>query len=335
MTKRHYIFSIIILAIIVLFIAVFGIYKSALTTAAGTGEAKIFVVDSGEGASKIGSELKNAGLIKSKWVFIIHLVLNRQTGGIKAGTYLISPRDNMLKIIDELTGGKVAVKRVTIPEGLTIPKIGDQLQSANVVSKNDFMRAVKEKYAFSFLSGAPKASGLEGYLFPDTYFFPYAITADSVVKTMLLNFENRVVSSSLPEQFKKEGLSLHQAVTLASIVELEAKTESDRKIVAGIFLNRLRLKMPLESDATVNYITGKSDRSPSLADTKIDSPYNTYAHSGLPPGPVSAPGIVSLTAVASPTPTNYLYFCSEPGGTVHYARTFAEHRNNLPKCLAE
>ncbi len=170
---------------------------------------------------------------------------------------------------------------------------------------------------------------MEGYLYPDSYDLPLNPDAKQLVGQMVDNFDKKV-TPQLRTVYAAEGLTLHQAVTLASIVEKEVPSTSDRQIVAGIFLKRLQLGMPLESDVTVHYA---ADQLGVDFSTNLDSPYNTYKHAGLPPAPICNPGIGALTAVATPTSSDYLYFLAGSDGNTHFAKTFAEHQQNIQKYL--
>jgi len=245
---------------------------------------------------------------------------------------------------------------LTFIEGLSNKELGDFLAQKGVVdSQSDFLAAVKnfsiEKYPFL---PAQAAGNLQGFLYPDTYRFFKDITdrnitsstaaSDIVIDKLLATFGQKIPPDAAALA-KAQGLSLYQAITLASIIEKETGREAisdeqkqgldtERGIIAGIFYNRLKIGMALESDATVNYITGKNDPSVSEADTKINSPYNTYKYPGLPPTPISNPSLSSILAVLHPTQTNYMYFLhDQTTGKAYYAVTYEEHLANKQKYL--
>ena len=181
------------------------------------------------------------------------------------------------------------------------------------------------------LMGIPADQGLEGYLFPDTYRFRSDATSAIVAETMLLTLKRRLAENgiAIPRNLIFEGgLTLHEIITLASMVEREVRTPEDMKLVAGIFYTRMKIGMALQADSTVNYVTGKSDTAVSLEDSRVDSPYNTYQNLGLPPGPISNPGMNAILAVLEPTDSDYLYFLTTDDGDVVYAQTFDEHVAN-------
>ncbi len=248
---------------------------------------------------------------------------------------------------------KRAEASVTIIEGYQLTDIAARLENQGLVSAEEFLEAAARFDASSYPNVAARPSGasLEGYLFPDTYriYRPTATTspaetANALISRALANFEKKF-TAEMAGQAKARGFTVHEAVTLASIVEREtgrsAATDEqraalgvERQTVAGIFEKRLKLGMGLEADSTVNYATGKSDPAVSLNDTKVNSPYNTYRHRGLPPGPIASPSLQSLEAVLRPKDTPYLYFLhAQPSGTVVYAETFEEHIKNKQRYL--
>jgi UPF0755 protein len=212
------------------------------------------------------------------------------------------------------------------------------MQSEGVVSRQAFLEAIQGSYDFAFLRNKPAGANLEGYLFPDTYFFGRTTTVEDAVKQMLENFD-RKFSEELRQEAANLGLGVHTVLTLASIVEREAQVPEERPIIAGVFLRRLRLGIPLEADPTVQYAVGSDPESVAKygywkkeltqADLEVDSPYNTYRRMGLPPGPIANPGLDSIVAVVRPAETNYLYFVAKPDGSHAFAETLEEHLRNV------
>ncbi|MBU6447321.1 endolytic transglycosylase MltG [Patescibacteria group bacterium] len=231
-------------------------------------------------------------------------------------------------------------------EGWTAGDIEKDLAAKGLVNSADFEAQLKASaQSFDYLGDTPKVRSLEGYLFPDTYFLAVHPTAESVINKMLDNFKAKV-TPQLQSQIKARGFTIYQAVTLASIVEKEVGRRSanlsaadlqtlqnEREIVAGIFINRLNIGMPLQSDATVTYITKKNNPQATAEDLQIDSPYNTYKYKGLPPGPISNPSLSSIEAVANYKQTDYLYFLTKPDGTAVFAKTLDEQNANKAKYL--
>lgn len=247
---------------------------------------------------------------------------------------------------------KAPEQTITLIEGWTTPDIAAYLEKKGIVKAGDFLAAEKsfDVSAYPLLASRPAGADLQGFLFPDTYrIAQYSgadanLAANAVIKKALDNFSSKL-TPEMQKQAQTQGQSVYQILILASIIEKEtgqdAVTEADkenlqieRKIVAGIFYNRLNAGMPLQSDATVNYFTGKNDTQVSLADAAINDPYNTYKFKGLPPGPICNPSLSSILAALYPTPSQYFYFLSRPDtGQAVYSKTFEEHLKNKQKYL--
>ncbi|HUC94849.1 MAG TPA: endolytic transglycosylase MltG [Candidatus Saccharimonadales bacterium] len=277
-----------------------------------------FVIPKGESAARIGTKLESSGLIKSALAFKIYIQFTGQSGKLQSGQFKLSPSFSLFQNINALFNGPVEIW-TTIPEGLRREEIA--VRFATALGKDnafvtEFMQASK---------------GEEGYLFPDTYLFPMDVTATTIVKKMSDTFKAK--TSGLTSG---SGLTFAETVTLASLLERETKTDAERPIVAGIFINRLNAGIALQVDAAVQYAVGTSkDWWPILteADLKINSPYNTYKFTGLPPGPIANPGLSSLKAAFDPAVTDYWYYIHDSSGQIHYAKTLAEHNANVAKYL--
>ncbi len=240
---------------------------------------------------------------------------------IQAGDFLLSPSMNTNSIILALTLGKMDI-RVTTLEGWRVEEIALKLNQELALPEIEFLKYAKE-----------------GYMFPDTYLIPRDATSAAIVKIFEENLYRRV-TPSLTENLKLNGLSFRQSIVLASLVEREGKSNSDKPIIAGILLNRLKKNWPLQVDATVQYALGYQAENKSWwkktldeEDKSIDSPYNTYKNVGLPPLPICNPGLLSITAVALPQKTDYMYYLHDPKGEAHYAVSFEEHNQNITKFL--
>jgi UPF0755 protein len=300
-----------------------------------------FTVNPGESALTISNRLRQAGIIQSTELFDELTALEGLQNGLASGQYDLSPNLPASEIIARLHAGAASAFKVTIPEGKRVEEVAAILQQAGVVQASDFLAALKTGgYKYDFLSGEPPGANLEGFIFPDTYAFPKHNTAADVVNLMLKDFGDRV-TPDLRAAFQQEGLSINQAVTLASIVEREAQDPSERPLIASVFFNRMKAGMPLQSDPTVQFALAADPKSVAefgwwkqdltLDDLKIASPYNTYTNPGLPPGPIANPGLASLQAVAHPAQTKYLYFVAKGDGSHVFAETFAEHQANIAK----
>jgi UPF0755 protein len=264
---------------------------------------KIFSVEKGQGLFEIGENLEKEGLIKSKIFFDFYVILIGKQKNLKAGKYFLSSSMNISQIAQKIISGDIAKVKVTIPEGFTVKEIEERL-------------GIK-------LPG----ENLEGYLFPDTYYFPIDVSGKEVAKIMRENFEKKI--SPYKEEIEKSGRSLHEIITMASLLEKEVKTKEEKEIVAGILWKRLKYGIPLQVDATITYITGKKTTRISKEDLQIDSPYNTYKYKGLPPGPICNPGLESILAALYPKDSDYWYYLSTPEGKTLFFKTLKEH--NLAK----
>jgi len=280
---------------------------------------KTFSVTKGEGVRQIANNLKAQGLIKDPVVFFLMLRQQGLDGKIQAGEFQISPSMTAAEVAKTLQTATNDV-RITIPEGKRAEEIAEILQNYLPT----YQAYWKQRLILN-----------EGYLFPDTYSFPKDATVDDVIKTMTDNFERKYGSIT---DGKKATLSEKQIVTIASMVEREAKYPEDRPLVSSVILNRLNSNMPLQIDATVQYALGyqKDEKTwwkkeLSLDDLKLSSPYNTYQNTGLPPAPIANPGLDVLNAVINAPETQYVYYVSDKSGHNHYAITSEEHNANIQK----
>ena len=306
-----------------------------LYTPLSKGEAEeVFVIEEGQNLKEIAQNLRIERIINSKWTFIIYVFLGGRTKSLQAGKYNLSSDMNIVEVVKKIINGETIQDwvKVTFPEGWTNKQVEEKLVELGIISleKRKFFAISTE--SFLFLADRPKGPNLQGYLFPDTYYFEKEITIEDVIKKMLRNFGNKL-TQDLREEIKQQNKSIYEIVTMASIVQNEVSTVQDMSRVAGIFYNRLKLGIPLQSDATVNYVTGKKLRQPLIEDTKIESPYNTYLNSGLPPGPISNPGLEAIRAAIYPEETDYIYFLNPLDGKTIFSKTFEEHIANKRKYL--
>lgn len=283
----------------------------------------------GQSSTAIGKTLQAAGLIKSPGLFVFYAYLTGASNRLQAGEYHLPRHLSLAQVVERL--GHVQRRReltLTIVEGWSNRELAEYLIAQGVTNAEEFSRVVQANAdwwdAYAFLPSRPAASGLEGYLFPDTYRVFVGSPLEALVSRMLDNFE-RKLTPALRAEISRQGKPLQAVVTLASIIEREVPHGPDRAKIAGIFLRRLALGMPLQADATVNYVTGKKTPRPSLDDIKTKSVYNTYIHRGLPPGPINNPGLSAMTAALFPEPSVYLYYLTTPDGAVIYSRTHDEH----------
>lgn len=344
--------------IILILIVSFILFSLMYLNAAGNPVSKnnndnvIFVVNSGEGAKQIAHNLYLQDLIRSELYFKFSLWKEGLESRLQAGEYILNQSMGAGEIIDILSKGKAVTKekKIKIQEGWTSKDIAEYLEKQNISLKDDFLtivgypridynhdtkfsKPVDYSSMYEFLTDKPKNYGLEGYLFPDTYNIYEDAGSNDVVRKMLDNFDKKL-TPKMRDDIRKQGKTIYEIVTMASFIEKEVFTYDDMRVVSGIFWNRLKIGKPLESCASLAYILGVNKAQYTIEDTKIDSPYNTYQHQGLPPGPIANPGILSIQAAIYPEQTDYYYFlsASETGETI-FSKTYDEHLRNKSKYL--
>lgn len=299
----------------------------------------IFTVQPGETAATIATRLQQQGLIRDAELFRFLLRYYKVDEKLEAGDYQLRPDMTMDEIIARLQHGRFKAALVIIPEGWRAEEIAAFLEERGIVDGQDFMELVHGgSYDYDFLRDRPQGSSLEGYLFPDTYRVPPRFNAADFIDLMLETFDARF-TPEMHQVAASRGMAIHEVVTLASIVEREAVVASERPIIASVFINRLHAGMKLDADPTVQYALGYQDgegtwwkRSLQVPeDLQVDSPYNTYLHAGLPPGPICNPGVASIQAVLEPAQTDYLYFVAMGDGSHAFAETLEEHNRNREK----
>lgn len=269
-----------------------------------------FPIFPGENAGRVAQRLERGGFIRSKIVFMLLLKLNKATTDIKAGTYSFS-RDNIFSIVRKLIRGETLRLKVTIPEGFSAGQIAELLEERGVCASAEFQAAVQERIS-------------EGFLFPETYFFEPSTRPERIIQVMRKEFW-RNCTFGMQRRARDLGMSIQQIVTLASLVEREAKLPEERPLVSAVFHNRLKKHWYLESCASVQYAQGKWKERLTYQDLAIKSPYNTYRHYGLPPGPIANPGLASLQAALYPADSDALFFVANSSGTHTFSRYYAEH----------
>jgi UPF0755 protein len=285
-------------------------------------ETIIYTVQKGWGDSKIADNLKELGIIRSSYFLQFYAVLSLKHSTLQAGEYSLSSKMSIHEIVNKMTRGDIIRNKVIVLEGWNIQNIGEYLESKDICKKDYFVSLTKSDYSdkFDFLADKPKKEGIEGYLFPDTYEVGKKVTCEDVVNAMLVNFGKKL-TVELRAEIKNQKKSIFDIITVASMIEKEVRSLEDKKIVSGIIWKRLAIGMPLQIDATIVYITGN----PNIftKDKSINSPYNTYKYYGLPKGPISNPGINSITSAIYPTKTNYLFYLTD--GITHFSETLEQH----------
>jgi UPF0755 protein len=293
------------------------------------GGEQFVVIQPGEGPARIGRRLVDSGVVRDRLTWRLALTVSGAARRLKAGEYRFTQELSPRAVIAKIERGEVYLRPITFPEGLTIAEMARLFESRGFGSAADFERAANDPSTITALD--PEAPNLEGYLFPETYGLPRGATAAALVQQMTKRFLD-VFGQQLRDRASERGLSVRQAVTLASLVEKETGKPEERPIVAAVYVNRLAISMPLQCDPTVIYGLQRAGRytgNLTRDDLAFDSPYNTYKYPGLPPGPIAAPGRASLEAALHPAEVDYLYFVSRNDGSHVFARTYDEHRRNV------
>jgi UPF0755 protein len=324
--------SLLLLVVIVAAIAGAWVYRRVGQPYRGYEAAEQFVeIPAGAGSRSIGDRLVQAGIVRDPLVFRTALYLSGEARRLQAGEYRFDRAMTPLEVVDKLARGDVYVIGITFPEGLTMEEMAKIYEIHGLGPASAFLTAARDPEAIKALD--PLARDLEGYLFPETYRLPRHSDAALLVKQMTARFE-MVFTPAMREAATSHGLTVRQAVTLASIVEKESARAEERPLVAAVYANRLRIGMPLQADPTVIVglqRAGKYTGNLRRDDLDFDSPYNTYRYPGLPPGPIASPGRASLEAAVQPAGVDFLYFVSRNDGSHEFARTLEEHNRNVQR----
>ena len=303
---------------------------------------KVFEVKRGERLSEISGNLEKAGLVKSGLSFILYTILRGEEGKIKAGRYRLDSSVGIWGIEKKLVLGETEKIKIAIPEGLTIKDTCEKL-SQKLERRNPCHFQIDDfKNEFSFLDDAPPGASLEGFLFPDTYYFSGEESDKEIIEKFLKNF-GKELNPDIRKEIQNRGKSIFEIITAASIIEKEIYNTDDckncKELVSGILWKRLKSGMPLQVDATLNYILGAKNLSFDQMRKEIgriknsNSPYNTYKYLGLPPGPICNPGIKSIRAAVYPEKSDNWYYLSSPDGKTFFSKTLSEHNFKKAKYL--
>ncbi len=280
-------------------------------------EDSILTVEEGDGLIEVAENLKKDGIVRSAFWFRNIAILLGGERSVQAGDYYLAQKENILSLAKRIVTGDYNIDsiKVTIPEGFTVKDISNLFDEK-------FTQFDKERFT---------TLAREGYMFPDTYHVQVTITAEPFIQTLSENFNLKI--ASLNKEIEKSNMPIEDIIILASIIESEAKNAEDRRIIAGILFERMERSMPLQVDATLKYITGKTSAELTQDDLKSESLFNTYVHLGLPPSPISNPGLDSIKAVLNPEESEYLYFLTGDDGKMYYAKSFEEHKRNKEKYI--
>lgn len=335
--KSVKIFFVLLLILIVTPVASYQYYFAMLKSVNPTSEESVSIeIPMGTSLRKAASILKENKLIKNERIFLIYAKMN-DLENIKSGQYDFSQKDDVDFILNQMNSGSKPIgEKVTIPEGFERMNIAKQLSLAGLANVDVFMDLTEHKEnfveEFPFLNGLDITS-LEGYLYPDTYYISKDMDEKAIIRMMLKRFSEIYEENRIGEMAAAQNMSLNELITMASVVEREAVLNEERALIAGVFYNRLRMDMPLQSCATVQYILKERKPILSLEDTKIDSLYNTYLYKGLPPTPIASPGVLSIQAAINPMQTEYVYFVAKGDGGHEFSKTYDEHLKAKKKYL--
>lgn len=321
MTNKRLRLSIILIFAVILW----WIVSAMLLPKGGAGKMSV-QIPRGSSAEQIGHILSEKNVIRSAFGFRLLARLTRSSAGLKPGEYELEPSMSPLDIIRKIRKGETSARWVTFPEGFTVQQIAEHLAAEGFANEERFMEMARHGGRQFHTGFSHPGENLEGYLFPDTYMIPSGTSEEAIIGLMLKCFENKAAIPYASDA-AKSGMSLQEIVTLASLIEREARIPKDRPLISAVLHNRLRMKMRLDIDATVLYALGKHKTRVLYRDLEVDSPYNTYRNAGLPPGPIANPGLDSIKAALHPAAVDYLYYVARKDGSHIFSRTLAEHEH--------
>jgi len=318
--KKRFILFLSSIVLLICVLAVFYIRYQIIIPLNPDGQEQSFNIEKGEGVREIAAHLEEAELIRSKICFEYYILLKGWGARLQAGQYQLSSSFNIPQIAQKIVKGEAVSNEVavTIPEGFNLKQIDARLAKAGLIGEGELLQRSQ--------------SQLEGYLFPDTYRFSPAETLDEIIAKMRANFEQKI-GQDLREEIAAQEKSIEEIIIMASLLEREVSADEDRRLVSGIFWQRLEDNYPLESCATIAYVLGLDKWRYSVIETKIDSPYNTYRNIGLPPGPICNPGLSAIKAAVYPQTSQYYFFLSKPDGETVFSKTLEEHNQNKANYL--
>ncbi len=331
-----------IVGILLLIFVIGGWFAFAQRPVSRDANTVVVEIASGQSVRSIAQKLKDARIIRNAQVLTVYVFLHGVSGKLQAGTYKLSPSMNLPTIVQGIAFGKAISNEtiIQIPEGWNSEEIGSYLEKKglfraadwNAVISTTDIRSILPDATFSILSDKPATANLEGYLFPDTYrVFRHSTPAD-IIGRMLANAQAKI-GGELETTIRQQGKTVFEILTLSSIIEKEIKTEPDRRLAADVFYKRMQAGIALQADATLTFILHKTSAELTTDDLKFDSPYNTYINRGLPPGPISNPGLVSIRSAVYPEPNPYYYFLTKDDGSAVFSTTLDEHNENKMKYL--
>lgn len=286
---------------------------------------KDIVIPEQSSARQIAQILLENDLIHSERAFLTYCKRTGYDSSLKAGHYQFSRSQSLKEIVEAIAQGRIVTITFTIPEGYTVEQIGNLLISKGICTEDDWEEAIKKEYDYPFLQyGNNIRNPLEGFLFPDTYRISENTNAQTIIKIMLNNFDS-IWQENFAKEAEKTDKNIYEIITIAAMIEKEAMVAEERPTIAGVIENRLKIGMPLQIDATVLYALGKHKDTVYTRDLLVDSPYNTYKYSGLPPGPIASPGQAAIKAALNPEKHDYFYYVAKGDGSHYFSKTHDEH----------
>ncbi len=300
----------------------FYAYTFLITPPSAEASERIVLIKPGTPVRGVAEILHEASVISDKNLFMILARFYREGKSIKAGEYQFTTAMLPTDVLEILQEGKIFFRAATIPEGYTMYQIAELLAEQGFLDKEKFLELASDKDFIAELK--IEAETLEGYLFPNTYHIHRGMNTDEIMRKMAGEFW-QVMPPDLQQEIQQKGFTIHEIVTLASIVEKEVRVDEERELISAVYHNRLRIKMKLDSDPTVIYGLKNFDGNLTKADLRKDTPYNTYRRRGLPPGPIANPGEASILAAVRPAEVKYLYFVSRNDGTHKFSSSYKEH----------
>lgn len=289
---------------------------------------KLVNIKPGQGLSAVSARLHEAGIIENRLAFSIIARIKGYDKKIRAGEYMLSSDMDSVTILETLVRGKMFLHKLVIPEGYNLSQIAQTIGDAGFALPCDFVKLAKNPTIIK--QHGITAKTLEGYLFPDTYHFPKGVSCEKIISAFIERFK-KIFTLEMKERAEELGFSVHQVLTLASIIEKETGAAKERPLIASVFHNRLKRRMRLESDPTVIYGVKNFDGNLTKKHLMTTTPYNTYRIKGLPPGPIASPGKDAIMATLFPADTKYFFFVSKKDSTHKFSRTFKEHKRAVRK----
>ena len=287
------------------------------------GEERFVDITHGSDAVAIARQLIAAGIVRNRWVFRYATWKTKSASRLQAGEYKFDSPMTAIQVLEKIMRGRVHLRTITFPEGLTLAQMAEIFGASNFGTREEFYASVQNTELVAHFD--KEATDLEGYLFPDTYYFDDGVSAETVIQTMLTHSDQKW-TDKMKKAADAISMSRHDIITLASIIEMEAALPEERTIISGVFHNRLRLRWRLDADPTVIYGLGSPKRPLTKSDLKKDTPYNTYVHRGLPPGPICNPGESCILAALYPDDVPYFFFVAINNFSHHFSKSLQEHQ---------